>query len=104
MKGTLWPNPGTTTCKRVGCEAEVRLKAGNSEANCSEACRLLQNVAAALVNCKQVPRGRNHERDVTFVSRVLPVGNVVPVVLSREDFGILISLRNAYLWLPPSER
>ena len=97
MPQSIWPHPGTATCKRHSCEAVVKLKAGHTEGSCSRACRVLHNLATVLLHRKSVPWGRDHESDVRFITRVWPVGNTVPVDLPQKDFHELLRMQSAYL-------
>ncbi|GAA1459319.1 hypothetical protein GCM10009603_16540 [Nocardiopsis exhalans] len=89
--------PAGATCGRITCDAPL-LSIGHSvKSYCSAACRVLEQVATALVNVKSVPRAREHARDVEFITRIMPVGNVAPVVLSDQDFRSLMAIRDAYV-------
>ncbi|GAA1469466.1 hypothetical protein GCM10009603_65410 [Nocardiopsis exhalans] len=88
--------PTSATCERVTCDAPLLSIGHSMKSYCSAACRVLEKVATALVNVKSVPHGRDHARDVEFITRIMPVGNVAPVVLSDNEFRRLMNMRDFY--------
>lgn len=85
------------TCSRAGCEVPVLSASAKGIPWCSSGCRVLSRTATAIANCKSVPRGRDHAKDVEQITRMFPYGSAAAVTLSDREWNQLIALRDVYI-------
>src|SRR5699024_7755669 len=87
----------SVVCSRAGCAVPVLSASANGIPYCSAGCRILSRTATAIANCKSVPRGRDHAKDVEQITRMFPYGSAAAVTLSDREWNQLIALRDVYI-------